>query len=49
MLSNMEKFFVYILQGGKMAYCEMEPKYSVNIDVDTDWPLAEQRVRRSLF
>ncbi|XP_078409737.1 N-acylneuraminate cytidylyltransferase-like [Cetorhinus maximus] len=33
-----------LLQGGKMAYYEMEPKYSVDIDIDIDWPIAEQRV-----
>ncbi|XP_067915725.1 N-acylneuraminate cytidylyltransferase-like [Heterodontus francisci] len=32
------------LQGGKIAYYEMEPEYSVDIDVDIDWPIAEQRV-----
>ncbi|XP_036376344.1 N-acylneuraminate cytidylyltransferase A [Megalops cyprinoides] len=34
------------LQGGKMAYFEMLPEYSVDIDVDIDWPVAEQRVLR---
>uniref|UniRef100_UPI003AAB6A22 N-acylneuraminate cytidylyltransferase-like n=1 Tax=Centroberyx gerrardi TaxID=166262 RepID=UPI003AAB6A22 len=34
------------LQGGKMAYYEMLPEYSVDIDVDIDWPVAEQRVLR---
>uniref|UniRef100_A0A087XT16 N-acylneuraminate cytidylyltransferase n=2 Tax=Poecilia formosa TaxID=48698 RepID=A0A087XT16_POEFO len=34
------------LQGGKVAYFEMEPEHSVDIDVDIDWPLAEQRVLR---
>ncbi|KAG2468873.1 N-acylneuraminate cytidylyltransferase A [Polypterus senegalus] len=34
------------MQGGKRAYYEMEPEYSVDIDVDIDWPVAEQRVRR---
>ncbi|XP_051890131.1 N-acylneuraminate cytidylyltransferase-like [Pristis pectinata] len=34
------------LQGGKMAYYEMQPEYSVDIDVDFDWPIAEQRVKR---
>lgn len=33
-----------LLQGGKISYYEMEPKYSVDIDVDIDWPVAEQRV-----
>ncbi|KAM6909425.1 N-acylneuraminate cytidylyltransferase A [Xenentodon cancila] len=32
------------LQGGKMAYYEMEPQYSIDIDEDIDWPVAEQRV-----
>ncbi|XP_051547396.1 N-acylneuraminate cytidylyltransferase A-like [Myxocyprinus asiaticus] len=35
-----------LLQGGKMAYFEMLPEYSVDIDVDIDWPVAEQRVLR---
>ncbi|KAG5830483.1 hypothetical protein ANANG_G00311100 [Anguilla anguilla] len=35
-----------MLQGGKMAYYEMLPEYSVDIDVDIDWPVAEQRVLR---
>lgn len=35
-----------VLQGGKVAYYEMLPEYSVDIDVDIDWPVAEQRVRR---
>lgn len=34
------------LQGGKVAYYEMLPEYSVDIDVDIDWPVAEQRVLR---
>ncbi|MEQ2294017.1 hypothetical protein AMECASPLE_039525 [Ameca splendens] len=34
------------LQGGKVAYFEMEPQYCVDIDEDIDWPVAEQRVRR---
>lgn len=29
-----------------MAYYEMKPEYSVDIDVDIDWPVAEQRVLR---
>ncbi|XP_030609504.1 N-acylneuraminate cytidylyltransferase A-like [Archocentrus centrarchus] len=33
-----------LLQGGKISYFEMEAKYSVDIDVDIDWPVAEQRV-----
>uniref|UniRef100_UPI00398E5DC2 N-acylneuraminate cytidylyltransferase A isoform X2 n=1 Tax=Pristiophorus japonicus TaxID=55135 RepID=UPI00398E5DC2 len=32
------------LQGGKVAYYEMAPEYSVDIDVDIDWPIAEQRI-----
>lgn len=35
-----------LLQGGKMKYFEMMPEYSVDIDVDIDWPVAEQRVLR---
>ncbi|XP_036432884.1 N-acylneuraminate cytidylyltransferase A isoform X2 [Colossoma macropomum] len=35
-----------LLQGGKTGYFEMEPAYSVDIDVDIDWPVAEQRVLR---
>ncbi|XP_043953459.1 N-acylneuraminate cytidylyltransferase-like [Gambusia affinis] len=34
------------LQGGRVAYFEMEPQHSVDIDMDIDWPLAEQRVLR---
>ncbi|XP_047241119.1 N-acylneuraminate cytidylyltransferase-like [Girardinichthys multiradiatus] len=34
------------LQGGKVAYFEMELQHSVDIDVDIDWPVAEQRVLR---
>lgn len=34
------------LQGGRVAYYEMAPEYSVDIDVDIDWPIAEQRVKR---
>ncbi|KAM9311395.1 LOW QUALITY PROTEIN: N-acylneuraminate cytidylyltransferase [Gastrophryne carolinensis] len=34
------------IQGGKVAYYEMKPEYSVDIDVDIDWPIAEQRVKR---
>lgn len=36
----------YISQGGKKSYYEMHPEYSVDIDVDIDWPVAEQRVLR---
>uniref|UniRef100_A0A3B5LC42 N-acylneuraminate cytidylyltransferase n=1 Tax=Xiphophorus couchianus TaxID=32473 RepID=A0A3B5LC42_9TELE len=32
--------------GGRVAYFEMEPEHSVDIDVDIDWPVAEQRVLR---
>uniref|UniRef100_A0A8D2LCZ6 N-acylneuraminate cytidylyltransferase n=2 Tax=Varanus komodoensis TaxID=61221 RepID=A0A8D2LCZ6_VARKO len=35
-----------LLQGGKMAYYEMRAEHSVDIDVDIDWPIAEQRVLR---
>ncbi|XP_060758901.1 N-acylneuraminate cytidylyltransferase A [Neoarius graeffei] len=35
-----------LLQGGKIAYFEMLPEHSVDIDVDIDWPVAEQRVLR---
>lgn len=35
-----------ILQGGKVAYFEMGAEHSVDIDVDIDWPVAEQRVLR---
>ncbi|XP_072922210.1 N-acylneuraminate cytidylyltransferase A-like isoform X1 [Hemitrygon akajei] len=34
------------IQGGKMAYYEMQPEYSVDIDEELDWPIAEQRVKR---
>uniref|UniRef100_A0A8D0HIP7 N-acylneuraminate cytidylyltransferase n=1 Tax=Sphenodon punctatus TaxID=8508 RepID=A0A8D0HIP7_SPHPU len=34
------------LQGGKMAYYEMRAEHRVDIDVDIDWPIAEQRVLR---
>ncbi|XP_077356161.1 N-acylneuraminate cytidylyltransferase A [Festucalex cinctus] len=33
-------------QSGKVSYYEMLPEYSVDIDVDIDWPVAEQRVLR---
>ncbi|XP_072097181.1 N-acylneuraminate cytidylyltransferase-like isoform X1 [Mobula birostris] len=33
-------------QGGKMAYYVMKPEHCVDIDVDLDWPVAEQRMRR---
>ncbi|KAM4564964.1 N-acylneuraminate cytidylyltransferase-like [Fundulus diaphanus] len=33
-------------QGRKVAYFEMEPEDSVDIDVDIDWPVAEERVLR---
>ncbi|KAF7694236.1 N-acylneuraminate cytidylyltransferase-like [Silurus meridionalis] len=35
-----------LLQGGKVTYFEMLPENSVDIDVDIDWPVAEQRVLR---
>ncbi|XP_056307814.1 N-acylneuraminate cytidylyltransferase B [Danio aesculapii] len=31
---------------GRIAYYEMPPEFSVDIDVDIDWPVAEQRVLR---
>ncbi|XP_072097699.1 uncharacterized protein [Mobula birostris] len=34
------------VQGGKIAYYEMQPEYSVDIDEELDWPIAEQRVKR---
>ena len=37
---------MFLVQGGKMGYYEMLPEYSVDIDVDIDWPVAEQRVLR---
>ncbi|XP_077979684.1 N-acylneuraminate cytidylyltransferase-like [Glandiceps talaboti] len=35
-----------VTQGGKIGYYEMDPKYSVDIDTELDWQLAEQRVTR---
>ncbi|XP_053575090.1 N-acylneuraminate cytidylyltransferase isoform X2 [Bombina bombina] len=35
-----------LLQSGKVAYYEMKPEHSVDIDIDLDWPIAEQRVKR---
>ncbi|KAM4035649.1 N-acylneuraminate cytidylyltransferase [Anomaloglossus baeobatrachus] len=35
-----------LLQGGRMAYYEMKPEHSIDIDIDLDWPIAEQRVKR---
>ncbi|XP_077444165.1 N-acylneuraminate cytidylyltransferase A [Stigmatopora argus] len=35
-----------LMQGGKVSYYEMLPEYSVDIDVDIDWPVAEQRILR---
>ncbi|XP_062374672.1 N-acylneuraminate cytidylyltransferase A [Sardina pilchardus] len=35
-----------LLQGRNVAYFEMGAEYSVDIDVDIDWPVAEQRVLR---
>ncbi len=29
-----------------MKYYEMKPEHSVDIDIDIDWPVAEQRVLR---
>ncbi|MEE6477408.1 hypothetical protein FKM82_011505 [Ascaphus truei] len=34
------------LQGGYAAFYEMKPEHSIDIDVDLDWPIAEQRVKR---
>ncbi|XP_034638544.1 N-acylneuraminate cytidylyltransferase isoform X1 [Trachemys scripta elegans] len=34
------------LQGGKVTYYEMRAECSVDIDIDIDWPIAEQRVLR---
>uniref|UniRef100_K7F3W9 N-acylneuraminate cytidylyltransferase n=1 Tax=Pelodiscus sinensis TaxID=13735 RepID=K7F3W9_PELSI len=34
------------LQGEKVMYYEMRAEHSVDIDVDIDWPIAEQRVLR---
>ncbi|XP_041049387.1 N-acylneuraminate cytidylyltransferase A-like, partial [Carcharodon carcharias] len=34
------------LPDGKMTCFEMEPEYNVDIDIDIDWPIAEQRVMR---
>ena len=47
-LSRVNVPFVFpSLQGGnKISYYEMLPEYSVDIDVDIDWPVAEQRVLR---
>lgn len=39
-------FVLDSVQGGKVGYYEMEPQHSVDIDVDIDWPVAEQRVLR---
>ncbi|XP_071796534.1 N-acylneuraminate cytidylyltransferase-like [Asterias amurensis] len=33
-----------LFQGGKVGYLEMGAEYSVDIDTDIDWPIAEQRV-----
>lgn len=40
------RFVFFSVQGGKLTYYEMLPEYSVDIDVDIDWPVAEQRVLR---
>lgn len=39
----------HVLQGDKVGYYEMLPEYSVDIDVDIDWPVAEQRVLSFTF
>ncbi|XP_022092404.1 N-acylneuraminate cytidylyltransferase-like [Acanthaster planci] len=33
-----------LFQGGRIGYFEMGPEYSIDIDTDIDWPIAEQRV-----
>ncbi|KAL7857691.1 hypothetical protein AOLI_G00177930 [Acnodon oligacanthus] len=33
-------------QGGRITYYEMLPEHSLDIDVDIDWPIAEERVLR---
>ncbi|XP_033121541.1 N-acylneuraminate cytidylyltransferase-like [Anneissia japonica] len=33
-----------LFQGGRVGYFEMGAEYSVDIDTDIDWPIAEQRV-----
>lgn len=43
---TVSKFCFLSFQGGKVTYYEMLPEYSVDIDVDIDWPVAEQRVLR---
>ncbi|XP_006813733.1 N-acylneuraminate cytidylyltransferase-like [Saccoglossus kowalevskii] len=35
-----------LLQGGKVGYFEVGPEYSVDIDSEIDWPIAEQRVTK---
>uniref|UniRef100_A0A4W5KQE3 N-acylneuraminate cytidylyltransferase n=1 Tax=Hucho hucho TaxID=62062 RepID=A0A4W5KQE3_9TELE len=52
-LCENRSFYIYTratieegLQGGKWAYYEMRPEYSVDIDVDIDWPVAELKVLR---
>lgn len=43
---TVSKLCFFSSQGGKVTYYEMLPEYSVDIDVDIDWPVAEQRVLR---
>lgn len=51
-INTIVHFSIYVIspcpsiQGGRVAYYEMLPQYSVDIDVDIDWPVAEQRVLR---
>ncbi|XP_073505585.1 N-acylneuraminate cytidylyltransferase-like [Phyllobates terribilis] len=32
--------------GGRVAYYEMKPEHSVDIDIELDWPIAQQKVKR---
>ncbi|XP_073418399.1 N-acylneuraminate cytidylyltransferase-like [Dendrobates tinctorius] len=32
--------------GGRVAYYEMKTEHSVDIDIELDWPIAEQKVKR---
>lgn len=34
------------MKAGRIAYYEMLPEHSVDIDVDIDWPVAAERVLR---
>ncbi|KAM9440352.1 N-acylneuraminate cytidylyltransferase B-like [Clarias gariepinus] len=44
--SKREPFENGLKQVGRVAYYEMLPEHSVDIDVDIDWPIAEERVLR---